>query len=399
MTDNLLNKLFGSENRRNPYPGYRKLREHQRVMPLRDDFYLVSGYEEAAEILRTPEFGHGKPPVVEQPDDDRLIDDEGRIIRSFIVLDPPDHTRLRRLVSKAFTPRTVERLASRIDELARELIGKAAEKGEADFVTEVSMPLPVTVIGELLSIPLDERERFAAWSADLARGIDPPYLLEEGVFDRAVRARREFLAYIRELAEERRRRPGDDLLSELLAVSDAGDTLSEGEVLVTITLLLIAGHITTTNLIGNSVLAMLNHPDQFQKLVADRSLAAQAVEEVLRYDSPSQLITRKAQQDTSFAGMPVKEGTETLIVIGGTNRDPEAHENPEVFDITRPPTPHLAFGHGVHFCLGAPLARLEARTLLLALADQPHAIRQAAPETWSRVFTLRGPSSLPVAFE
>ncbi|WP_370945896.1 cytochrome P450 [Amycolatopsis sp. cg5] len=395
----LFASLFAPETRADPYPMYHQVRAKGEVLVLNENFVVVSGHDEATAVLRDPAFGHPEPEVLPDPDENEPVDADGKVVRSFLGLNPPDHTRLRRLVSKAFTPRTIERLAPRIETLARELVDAATEKGEADLMSEIAKPLPVIVISELLGVPLADRDRFAAWSNAMARALDPAFLVPDEVMREAVRARREFVAYFRQLAGERRRRPTEDLLSDLVAVSDSGDSLSEGELVITVMLLLIAGHETTTNLIGNGVLALLDHPEQLHALTTERSLAAQTVEEVLRYDSPVQLTMRTAMAPTAIGDVPVGQGAEVVILIGAANRDPRSHEDPDRFDLRRAPGRHLAFGQGIHFCLGAPLARLEAKTLLLALTERAHSFHQSALPTWSPTVTLRGPASLPLSFK
>ncbi|GAA4546162.1 cytochrome P450 [Amycolatopsis samaneae] len=390
--------LFGAERRPDPYPDYRRWRERAAVAVLPGGMVAVSGLAEATQVLRDSAFGHPDPEFL-APEDrrpDEPVDERGRVVRSFLGLNPPDHTRLRRLVSKAFTPRTVERLTPRIEELAATMVGRIAEAGEADLMAELAAPLPVEVISELLGVPLDDRERFAAWSHAMARALDPDFLLAPEVREPAVRARQEFVAYFRELAAVRRRDPGEDLLSTLVTAADDGDRLSEGELLVTLTLLLTAGHETTTNLIGNGVLALLRHPDGVGALGPGGELAEGAVEEVLRYDSPVQLTMRTALRDTVVGDVAVAEGGQAIVLIGAANRDPAVSADPDVFDPSREPGRHLAFGQGIHFCLGAPLARLEGRVVFRELARRVPQLRLAGEPRWNPTTTLRGLAALPV---
>ena len=373
---------------------------------LAERMFVVSGIAEATQVLRDPAFGHPEPEYLDPADrlPDQPVDESGRVVRAFLSLNPPDHTRLRRLVAKAFTPRMVQQLAPRIEELTAELIERAGD--EFDVMTALAKPLPVEVIAELLGVPLDDRERFAAWSHAMARALDPPFLQSPETAEPAVRARQSFVRYFRELAEERRREPGEDLLSALVAVSDAGDVLSEGELLVTLTLLLIAGHETTTNLIGNGVLALLRHPQGLKPLGADGENAARVVEEVLRYDSPVQLTARTALRDTALGdtalgdtapgALEVPAGSQVIVLIGAANRDPATGPASESFDPAREPARHLAFGQGIHFCLGAPLARLEARIAFRELARRRPGLALAGTPEWNPTTTLRGLSALPV---
>ncbi|MFI5615045.1 cytochrome P450 [Amycolatopsis sp. NPDC051903] len=391
----MLAELLDPRNRADPYAVYSGWREKAPVVRAGGPF-VVLGHGEAEQVLRGAEFGHPAPEVVDGGDPDHPVDARGRVVRAFVYLNPPDHTRLRRLVSKAFTPRVVEELKPRIEALAAEAVDRILDAGGANLMAALAVPLPVTVIAELLGVPLEDRERFGDWSAAMARASDPGFLLPPGVGERAAQARREFIAYFRDLAAERRRKPGEDLLSALVAVSDQGETLSEGELLVTLTLLLLAGHVTTTNLIGNGVLALLRHPEQYAALSRDASLVDGAVEEILRYDSPIQLAPRTALDDAKLGDVELAAGDSVLVLVGAANRDPRAHHAPDTFDITRPPARHLAFGHGIHFCLGAPLARLEGRTVLRELARRAPGLRLGGEPEWAATATLRGLSVLPV---
>ncbi|KDN23381.1 cytochrome P450 [Amycolatopsis rifamycinica] len=388
--------LFAAERRPDPYPHYRRWRESHPVAAFADRMFAVSGLAEATQVLRDPAFGHPEPEYLDPADrlPDQPVDESGRVVRAFLSLNPPDHTRLRRLVSKAFTPRMVEQLTPRIEELTASLIDRAP--AEFDLMTALAKPLPVEVIAELLGVPLDDRERFAEWSHAMARALDPPFLQRPETQEPAVRARQSFVAYFRELAARRRREPGEDLLSALVAVSDAGDVLSEGELLVTLTLLLIAGHETTTNLIGNGVSALLRGPDSLKPLGTDGENAARVVEEVLRYDSPVQLTARTALRDTTLGEFRVPAGSQLIVLIGAANRDSATGPAPESFDPAREPGRHLAFGQGIHFCLGAPLARLEARVAFRELARRRPGLASSGTQEWNPTTTLRGLSTLPV---
>jgi cytochrome P450 len=384
--------LFDPAHRADPYPAYRRWREQAPVAAVGAGFLVLTGHDACSELLRDPRFGHLETGPMAAPDDPAAPR-----IRSFLGLNPPDHTRLRRLVSRAFTPRMIDRLAPRIQEITAGLVADAVAAGTTDLLAALAAPLPVIVISELLGVPPADHDRFEAWSHAMARGLDPDFLLPPDVREQQARARVEFRDYFRDLAARRRVDPGDDLLSALVAVTDAGDTLSEDELLATCTLLLIAGHETTTNLIGNGVLALLRHPEQYDALVADPSLVDGAIEEMLRYDSPVQLTARAALQDATVGDVDAPAGTFVLAMIGAANRDPDAHENAEAFDITRPPTRHLAFGQGIHFCLGSPLARLEGRIALRELVTRAPGMRLAGEPVWKENVTLRGLATLPVA--
>ncbi|MBE1501114.1 cytochrome P450 [Amycolatopsis lexingtonensis] len=386
--------LFAADRRPDPYPHYAHWRERWPVAELAERMFAVSGLAEATQVLRDPAFGHPEPEYLDPADrlPDQPVDKSGRVVRAFLSLNPPDHTRLRRLVAKAFTPRMVERLAPRIEEITAESLDRAP--AEFDLMTSLAKPLPVEVIAELLGVPLDDREQFAAWSHAMARALDPPFLQRPETIEPAVKARQSFVGYFRELADRRRSEPGEDLLSALVAVSDAGDVLTEGELLVTLTLLLIAGHETTTNLIGNGVLALLHHPDGLR---AAADAPDRVVEEVLRYDSPVQLTARTALRDTTLGAVPVPAGSQAIALLGAANRDPAASPDPDRFDPARPAARHLAFGQGIHFCLGAPLARLEGRIVFRELARRLPDLKLAGTPEWNPTTTLRGLATLPVA--
>ncbi|SOE09348.1 Cytochrome P450 [Streptomyces sp. 2323.1] len=397
-----LQDLLDPRNQADPYPLYSRWRAQSPLAGLDDRLMVLTRYEDCAAVLRDGRFGHpeaddprfaGRRPSLEV-----LVDDDGRPVRGFLGLNPPDHTRMRALVSQAFTRRRVERLAPRIEELTEELF-TAMERtpGPVDLIEGLATPLPVAVISELLGVPTADRHRMLTWSHAVARALVPDFLLPPGAAEQEAQARREFTDYLRELVVERRRAPGDDLLSALVTVHDDGDVLTENELLATCTLLLIAGHETTVNLIGNGTLALLRHPDQLARLRSDPALTDNAVEELLRYDSPVQLTVRFALQDAEVAGVPVPAGSTLLLLIGAANRDPAAYEHPERLDIGRTPLRHLAFGQGIHFCLGAPLARLETQIALRILLARAPQLRLAGEPEWKDHITLRGLSRLPLS--
>jgi len=317
---------------------------------------------------------------------------------SFLSMDAPDHTRLRRLVAKAFTPRVIAGFGPRIRAVSHELLSAAGARDarELEIVSQLAYPLPVRIICELLGVPAGDHPRFAGWSARLAHSLQPRFIeQDEAGFADAAAARAEFAEYFRELIAQRRAQPGDDLLTELIRAEDEGSRLSEAELLSTSILLLVAGHETTVGLISNAVLALLRHPDQLAALRADPGLAGGTVEETLRYDPPVQLTGRVARSPIRIGEVEAPEGGVILLLLAATGRDPEVFPDPDRFDITRAAGGHLAFAAGPHFCLGAPLARLEASIALTAFAD-----RVAAPEldglAYKPNFNLRGPERLAV---
>ena len=320
-------------------------------------------------------------------------------MRPFLILDPPDHTRLRSLVSKAFTPKVVEGLRPRIQQLVDGLIDEVAEQGSMGVIEDFAYPLPLTVISELLGVPPEDRKTFKAWSRDLARGQDPPETLSPEVAKRSVQAMRSLMDFFRDLANEHRKRPQDDLLSALIAAEEEGDRLTEAELLATCVFLLAAGHETTVNLIGNGMLALLRHPDQLQRLRDDPSLAASAVEEFLRYDQPTQLAWRTALEEIEIGGKTIGKGEQIILLLAAANRDPDQFSDPERLDITRADNHHLAFGFGIHFCLGAPLARVEGEIAFRTLVRRLPGLELGADTLeYKENIVLRGLRSLSVRF-
>jgi pimeloyl-[acyl-carrier protein] synthase len=319
---------------------------------------------------------------------------------SMLDRDPPDHTRLRSLVSKAFTPRVVEALRPHIQKIVDSLLDRVAGANAMDLIEDFAYPLPVIVICEMLGVPFEDHERFKQWGLDIARGLDsillPP---DSDVARRSDAARSALTAYFRELIAERRASPRADLLSGLIAAEEVGDRLREDELLATCILLLVAGHETTVNLIGNGTLALLRHRDQLRRLREDPGLIASAVEELLRYDGPVQRTARVSGEDVAIAGRTIAKGELVMPFIGAADRDPAQFPDPDRLDIARTDNRHIAFGWGIHFCLGAPLARLEGQIALNTLVRRLPKLALATdkPE-YRESLTLRGLSTLPVCF-
>jgi cytochrome P450 len=319
-------------------------------------------------------------------------------MRPFLFRDPPDHTRLRSLVSKAFTPKVVESLRARTHEVVDELLDAAMEADRVDLLEEFAYPLPVRIICDLLGVPLEDQERFKSWSNALARGLDPDFLLPEEVIAARAEGILQFSQYFFELLAERRKHPGDDLLSGLVAVEDDGTVLSEGELLSTCILLLVAGHETTVNLISGGALALLRHPEQLDRFRRDPEVTRSGVEEMLRYVSPVQLTGRAFVEDTEVGGVVFEAGDFAMLLLASANHDPDQFEDPERFDITRTPNNHLGFGFGIHHCLGAPLARMETQVALTSLVQRAPALTLTVGDvTYKTNVVLRGMESLPVA--
>ncbi|QUQ62906.1 cytochrome P450 [Kutzneria sp. CA-103260] len=389
MTAPSLLALLDPALRQDPYPTYRQWRETAPLSGGGDQPLMATRQQDCSDVLRDAKFGHLEEEQAGQ------LNSTPPEQRSFLGLNPPDHTRLRGLVSKAFTRKVVERLAPMISRTTDELIDAARGAGTVNLMDAIARPLPVAVISELLDVPTEDRDLIVAWSHDMARGLDPDFLIPEGVRERQAKARAEFRAYMLQLADKRRGNPGEDLLSGLVQVHDGGDMLSEAELLTTCMLLLIAGHETTVNLIGNGTLALLRNPSQLARLRAEPELAERAVEEFLRYDSPVQFTARFALQDTKIGEVDVPAGSSAILLLSAANRDPELCEEPDTLDIGREPTRHLAFGHGPHFCLGAPLARLEGRIMFQTLA-RLDVLESAGEPSYNDNIILRGMKELPV---
>jgi cytochrome P450 len=317
----------------------------------------------------------------------------------FLFLDPPDHTRLRKLVSKAFVPKVVNELTPHITELVDGLLDRAAERGRFDAVSELAYPLPVTVICRLLGVPLQDEAEFSRASALLAQALDPFFMITgqpAGGMDKRIAAGQWLRGYLHDLIDQRRKQPGDDLMSRLIAVEESGDQLAEDEIVSTCMLLLIAGHETTVNLISNGMLAMLRDRSHWTALGADAERAAAVVEETLRYDPPVQLVARIAADDITIGDTHVVNGDTMVLLLAAAQHDPAEFHQPATFDPDRKAFRHLSFGRGLHFCLGAPLARLEAAVALSAVTARFPAARLDGVPVYKPNVTLRGLASLDV---
>ena len=374
--------------RDDPYPLYRQLHETAPVQwnDVLQAWTLVR-YADVVFSLTDPRFSA-----------DRTIQpaDSSWVAKSMLVSDPPDHTRLRALVQKAFTPRMIDQLRPRIIAAIGELLERVAERdGQFDLIADLAYPLPVVVIAELLGVPPEDRSVFHEWSSLLAASLDP--LVSADLMSRVYPAREALHTYLRGIIAERRREPRSDLISALVRVEEAGDVLSEPELVVMCTLLLIAGHETTVNLIGNGMLALLRHRDQLERLQRSPELLASAVEELLRFDSPVQLTGRLLREPVEIGGHTLQAGDWVLPLLGAANHDPAQFVDPDRLDIGRTPNPHLAFGRGIHFCLGAPLARVEGQLAIGALMRRFPKLQLAGEPVRRNQITLRGLSSLPVA--
>jgi cytochrome P450 len=315
----------------------------------------------------------------------------------FLFRDPPDHTRLRGLVQKAFTPRVVEGLRPRLEQICEDLLDDALACGEVDLVADYAYRVPVQIIVEMLGVPAQDHEQFRVWSHALARGLDPDFLLPPEAVQQRLGAILSFVQYFATLIEERRRQPGDDLLTRLIQAEEQGDALTQAELLSTCILLLVAGHETTVNLISGGALALMERPGQLALVRDDPTVVRGAVEEMLRFVCPVQLTGRVALEDMEVAGAHLSKGEFSMVLIGSANRDPDAFDDPETFSVTRTDNNHLGFGFGIHHCLGAPLARLEAQIAVPALLRRARRLELLTDElTYKENIVLRGLESLPV---
>jgi cytochrome P450 len=382
-----------------PYPVLTRLREASPFVEFDGALVVVGRHADCSAVLRHPRASSERGrSLLTQPVRRRL-----RERPSFLSLDPPDHTRLRRLVSKAFTPRTIATLEPRIRAITGELLSAAATAGQLEVVSQLAYPLPVRIISEMLGVPIEDHPRFAGWSARLAHSLEPGFAIPpeqaQARADAADLASEEFAVYFRELIARRRARPQPDLLSAMIAAEDAGDQLTEDELIATCVLLLVAGHETTVGLISNAILALLRHPDQFALLRAQPELAASAVEETLRYDAPVQLTGRVARGGMQIGAVTAPDGGLVMLLLAATGRDPAVFADPDRFDIRRGASNHLAFAAGPHFCLGAPLARLEATIAVGEVARRVVAPELAADGlSYKPNLNLRGPDRLVVEF-
>ncbi|MFF0834089.1 MULTISPECIES: cytochrome P450 [unclassified Streptomyces] len=384
-----------------PYPAYAELRARGRVIRYEPtDQWLVPHHADVSALLRDrrlgrtyrhrfthEEFGRSAPPPEHEPF--HTLNDHG-----MLDLEPPDHTRIRRLVSKAFTPRTVERLKPYVHGLADDLVAGLVEAGGGDLLTDVAEPLPVAVIAEMLGVPEADRALLRPWSAAIC-GMYELNPSEETAAS-AVRASAEFSAYLAELIAARRERPGEDLISGLIAAHDEGDRLTEQEMISTAVLLLNAGHEATVNATVNGWWALFRNPGQLAALRDDHSLVPSAVEELMRYDTPLQLFERWVLDDIEIAGTTIPRGAEIAMLFGSANHDPAVFADPARLDLTRRDNPHISFSAGIHYCIGAPLARIELAASMTALLERAPALTLASEPRRKPNFVIRGLEGLSV---
>jgi len=395
LADRFFVEAMSPAFREDPYPYYERFRGPSPLLRVAETIWFALGHADVTTLLRHPRMStdeqqHAATEAGNAVDPNRT--------RSLLFMDPPDHTRLRNLVARAFTPRRIEDLRAATEAITAELLDAMPADGTpVDLIQAFAYPLPVRVICRLLGIPEADEAVFTGWSRGIARSLDPSVLRSPAVDATIDQARSELRAYLGALLEFRRKSPGDDLLSGLAAVEADGDRISSGEVLSLAVLLLVAGHETTVNLLGNGVLALLRAPDQLALLRRSPDLVGPAVDELLRFDGPVQITQRIATEDMEVVGCKVRGGDEILLVLGAANRDPTVFAEPHRLDVTRDARRHVGFGGGIHHCLGAVLARMETQIALAALLERFGRIKLAGAPVRRPTFTLRGLESLPVA--
>jgi pimeloyl-[acyl-carrier protein] synthase len=394
---------FSPEIRANPYPTYKALREEDPVKW--SDLmqaWILTGYDDIQTVLKdaarfSSDRRQANNRFVQAMQEAEEQASPMRRAPTMLNSDPPAHTRMRNLVNKAFTPRVVEKMRPHTQAITDELLDLAPEPGKLDVIADLATPLPVIMIAEMLGVSPKDRAQFKAWSNDIASTLGGP-LQRPDIRERARASSFELADYFRKVIAERRDDPKDDLISALIAAEEQGDLLSEDELMATCILLLVAGNETTTNLIGNGTLALLRSPDQIRRLQEDPSLITSAVEELLRYDGPVQATSRVAMQDMKFRDKELERGQVLLTFLGAANHDPARFTDPERLDIGRLDNRHMAFGHGIHFCLGAPLARVEGQIALRTLLERyPEPRPEFDEPQWGNSFILRGLTSLPIS--
>ena len=387
--DDALSQLLTPEYRANPHPLYRRLREEAPVHRSGAAEWVFSRHSDVVSVLRHP--GLGRPPQLSLPVEALQI-----LLRMFLLLDPPDHTRQRAVVAPFFTASYIEARRARVTAIVDELLAAVPPSEPIDLIGDYAYPLPVRVISEMLGVPGEDAEQFTRWSRAMVVGLDPEQM-EPAHLVGLLEAAQEFVDYVRGLAAQRRRHPRpDDLLTTMVEAVDT-EELSEEELISICVLLLIAGHETTVNLVGNGALTLLRHPDQLQRWRDKEVPTRAAVEELLRYEPPISRTARVAHTDVDIGGVTVRQGEMVVALMAAANRDPAVFGDPDGLDLGRSPNPHASFGHGIHFCLGAALARVEGQVALEALVTRFPSLRLDTVEPhWKSSLVLRGLASLAV---
>ena len=386
----------------NPFPTYARLRAEapvcRIVLPGRQEAYLVTRYDDVLALLKDDRFvkdRSGATTGERQRRQPWIPPVFAPLMRGMLDRDDPDHARLRGFVQKAFTPRRIEALASRIEALSEALLDRVAARGTFDLIADFALPLPVTVIADLLGVPQSDRPKFTTWSKTMIRGAASPGDMALFLPDMLA-----FVGYVRRLVRRRRAEPTDDLLGALVVAEEAGERLTDDELLAMVVLLLTAGHETTVNLIGNGMLALIQSPEQLERVRSDPSRLKTGIEELLRFGDPVDMAThRYASEEIEIAGVAIPRGSLTLGVLGSANRDESRFPDAEALDVARDPNRHLAFGQGTHYCLGSSLARMEGRIAVGALLRRFPSLKLGTPAEqlrWRRGLILRGLESLPL---
>ena len=396
---------FDPAFRANPYPFYDILRSTEPVHVSPFGFTVLTRYEDVSRTLRGGEFSRDVEANATVPSDPirqarletlRERREQGTAAKTILNLDPPDHTRLRRLVNLAFTPRSIERLRSRIQSLVDAILDTAAERGSIELVDALAFPVPFQVISDLLDLPTERSDDIRDWSQALTAALEPTASTE--TLHDAERASRLMGAYLGEVIEDRRQHLGDDVLSALITVEEAGERMSTAELLSFVTLLYVAGHETTVNLIGNGTLALLNNRDELRRWRDDPTIGSAAVDELLRFDGPVQHTVRVPTEVVRYGDVTVQPGSMVMTILGAANHDPSVFDNPHALRLDRPNAGrHVALSAGIHYCLGASLAKLEAEIAIGSLIRRFETIEMTATPTWRDRLTIRGMSSLPLA--
>lgn len=399
-----LANILRPEVRANPYPLYRALRELDPVhWDARMNFWTLTRYADVVAVLHDERFlkGQGLEAALNRlPEADREL--ARPVYHTFsqqmLYADPPYHTQLKSLVNKAFTPRRIEQMRPHIQEIADRLLDAVQDQGYMDVIADFAYPLPITVIMEMFGVPRAEQPSVKKWSDDFGAAMGIVRQTPE-VMQRAGKSIAEFEAYLCELADAREKEPHDDLLSALVNVSEEGKQLSRDELVANVLIVLFAGHETTTYLLGNGLLELLSHPDQFKALRDNPALLPYAIEEMLRYDSSAQIVWRVATEDIELGDKHIAKGQLVNLLLGAADRDPAQFVDPERFDIQRPEHRNVAFGLGSHYCLGAPLGRLDVEIGLgTLLRRMPNMKLTDAPIEWREAPTFRGMKALPIVF-
>lgn len=390
--ESLKNALFTKEFTHNPYPVYEKLRQSDPILNLQFPDgrfgWLISNYEEAVEALKDGRFSKDVAKAMGQ-------EQTSVFSTNMLFSDPPDHKRLRGLVQKGFTPKRIADMRGHIQEIADNLLDAVSSKDTIDLIDEYAFKLPIIVISEILGVPTEDQDKFRVWSNSIIGASN------QEMNEQVVQHMNEFIAYLKDWFAKVREQPGDDMISQLVIAENQGDRLSEQELYGVVTLMIIAGHETTVNLIGNGVLALLEHPEQRKLLQEQPELIHGAIEEMLRYNGPVEFSTsRWAAEDMDFHGVHMKKGDLVVIALNSANRDASQFEDPDIFDITREKSQHLAFGKGIHLCLGAPLARLEGEIAINTLIRRyPNFELQRDIDEleWRPGMIVRGVKEIPIS--